>query len=462
MIPLTADATKNPVLQTLVSPRGSIYYDTGFVSTASPESNFAENVSLSSRRDPAAGQTFFADTADAETFPLRPELDVAMNAQAMDVGGGNSLQFFSVLNNDLDNNSLDVSSMGARLYNRRLGSYFEGWSLVAGLKQSVFGELAMTPSGVNQNRSLLGTVNRRDNIAQFSVEAPYSDYLSGKIGIEDPDHQQTDVFYGETFPPGVTKLNRYPTLATSLDLHDRAKINRLQLGGLVRSNGYEVNATQQEFFATGWGLSAIAQFSRGNSTNFLGVVGGEGVGQYMEGIQYSVVSDPAINSIESISALGAYIGRSMWFYDERSKPIAAINAAYGYSLQEDTDIVGVDSNRKLHQTWINYTRFFGERLAVGVEYQYGYREVVSGDVGEDHRAMMVVSLRTSPPKTSTRVEHHAFSPTLARSDTQELTAPFQASNSVEMQSNSATISGRPIEEVVGQYQRGGAAFQQGL
>jgi hypothetical protein len=469
MIPLTADPAINPVLQGLVEPRGLLYYDTGFVVNPGA-SNFAENVSLGSRNALGAGQTFLTGATNPERFPLLPQVNLAMNAQAMDVGGGNSLQFFTVANNDLRNDVLDVSSLGARLYNRSQGSFFEGWSLLIGQKQTVFGELAATPSGADGARTLIGTVNRPGNIAQFSVEAPISNYLSTKIGIEDPAPGQNDVFYPAASQGTFTQLNRYPTLATSLDLHDRARINHLQLGGLLRSNGYELNATNEEFFATGWGVSAIAQFERGNSTNFVGVAGGEGVGQYLEGVRYSIVTDPAIGSIESIAAYGAYAGRSIWFYDECNKAVAVINAAYGYSLSENPEFADPAPNRKLHQAWINYTRFFGKRLGVGIEYQYGYREVVSGDIGEDHRAMMVVSVRSSDPKRATNVESYAYAPaapspppfTGEGGEDPELLPPLPQSTSAQMQAVGATVDGRPIEEVVRQFQRGGAAFQQGL
>lgn len=467
MIPLTADPARNPVLQLLATPQGSIFYDTGDIDASIPlANNFAEQVSLQSRRDPDAGQSFL--TGNEREFPLHPAIDIAASAQAMDVGGGNSLQLFTVANNDLRNEVFSVSSLGARLYNRSLGSFFEGWSLVAGQKQSIFGEIAATPSGANANRTLLGTVNRPDGIAQLGVDAPFSDSLMARLGIEDPDHNQTDAFYSTT--TGVTKLNRYPSLATSLTLQDRAKLNRLQLGGLLRSNGYELNATSQELFATGWGLSAIAQFQRGNSMNYFGVTGGEGVGFYLEGIRYSVVADPTIASIESIAAYGAYAGRSMWFYDESNNPLAVINAAYGYALEENPGIATLDPNRKLHQAWINYTRFFGKNLGAGVEYHYGYREAVSGDVGEDHRAMFVVTVRSATTPKSTQVQNYAYAPTnpsppriTTAEDDPELLPPVQtATPSFQLQAAGATVDGRPIEEVVRQSQRGGAAFQQGL
>jgi hypothetical protein len=492
MVPLTADAGVNPVIQFLAEPQGHIYHDTGFVVDGEDaETNFAENVSLASRRDPGAGQTFVTSFVENdEGFTRLPLVDLALNAQALDVGGGNSLQFFTVANNDIRNDVFALNSIGARVYNRSLGSFFEGWSLLVGRKQSVFGDLAATPAGVEGNRSLLGTVNRPGNIAQFAVEAPLSNYVSTRIAIEDPDHDQHDVFYPDLPPGTFTRLNRYPTLATSLDFHDRSKLNRLQVGGLLRSNGYEIDATNQELLATGWGLSAIAQFRRGNAINFVGVAGGEGIGEYLEGVRYSVVSSPAINSIESIAAYGAYAGRSMFLYDECNRQVAVINAAYGYALQENPEIGSEDPNRKLHQAWINYTRFFGDNMGVGVEYQYGYREAVTADVGEDHRVMMVISLRSAEQKASTRVDSNSYSANIPapREFPPGIAAPVlgtpegiaepvlgtaagaaptaqpaaTAATSYVVQGSGATVDGRPIEEVVSQYQLGGAAFQQGL
>jgi hypothetical protein len=454
VIPLADSPAQSPVFQILAAPQGLIYYDTGFVTGT----NIAEGAALDSHRNPGAGQTFLSNVTGSNQDFIN--FDLAMNAQLMDIGGGNSLQFFTVANNDLDPHQFSVSSLGVRAYNRAIGSAFEGWSIIMGPKQSVFGETTATPAGLTSGRTLIGTVNRLRSPAQFGVVAPLSDLLTWKVALEDPDRNQTDVFYSPAAAV-VTKLNRWPTLATNLVLEDKTENWLLQLGGLVRSNGYELNATREEFFDTGWGFSAISAFRRNDSMNFVGVAGGKGVGRYIQGIQYAAAANPTVGSIAGLSSIGAFVGRQTWWYDECNNPIAVCNAAYGYSLMEDPEFAGLDPNRKLQQAWINYTRFIGDRIGIGVEYQYGFREVASGDVGEDHRLLMVVSVRSGATPRATQVQTYAATPVTGQGGLDaDLTAP--SSSVDELQAMGATINGRPVEDVVGQYQRGGNAFQQGL
>ena len=455
MIPLAADPTKNPVLQILAAPQGLLYYDTGFVT---PNLNFAEGVSLDSHDDHRAGQSFLSNATGSNQDFIN--FDLAMNAQVLDVGGGNSVQLFAVANNDLDIHEFGVSSLGVRAYNREVGSLFEGWSLVVGQKQSIFGETSATPAGLTSGRTLIGTVNRFKNVGQIGVVAPVSNLVTWKLALEDPNHDQTDVFYAPS-PAGFTKLNRWPTLATNLTIEDKSENWMFQVGGLLRSNGFESNLTSEEFFDTGWGCSGIAAFRRNNSMNFLGVAGGTGVGRYVQGIQYSAAANPAAGSIEGLAAVGAFVGRQTWWYDECNNPIAVSNAAYGYSLMEDPEIVGLDPNRKLHQAWINYTRFIGDRFGIGVEYQYGFREVASGNVGENHRLMMVVSVRSGPTQQATQVQSFVATPVTGRGGIDEDLGPPSAAVE-EIRTIGATVNGKPIEDVVSQYQLGGSAFQQGL
>jgi hypothetical protein len=462
MIPLSDNSATNPVLQILGAPQGYLYYDTGFNQNVNVNgTNFAEGVSLDSRRDHGAGQTFVFNNGGGSIQDFA-NFDLAANAQVMDIGGGNSLQFFTAANNYFNNNQFSVSTIGVRAYNRTIGSVFEGWSLVAGAKQSIFGETAATPAGLLANRTLVGTVNRGlNNISQIGVVAPLSDLITWKFAVEDPVHAQPDVFYQSAAPGGFTRLNRWPTFATSIVLQDKATSNSLQLGALLRSNGFESNSTSEEFFETGWGLSAIAQFRSNNSMNFLGVAGGEGVGRYIQGIQYAAAANVTAGTIDSLRAAGAYIGRQTWWYDECNNPIAVCNIAYGYSLMENPDLVTLDPNRKLHQAWINYTRFIGDRLGVGLEWQYGFREVGSGNVGEDHRFTLVFSVRSAPTQKSTQVQNYVADPVTGRGGLDEgLGAPSGAMNA--LQPMGATINGRPVEDVVSQYQLGGSAFQQGL
>ena len=457
MLRLSDDTAKNPVLQLLGEPRFTAFHDSGFV-VRNGKRNFAENVSLLSSRDPRAGQTFFDGGGTFE-----PNLNAAVNAQILDIGGGQTVQAFMTADNDVDVDELDVESFGVRAYNRQSGSAFEGWSLAAGTQQSVFGAEDWKPSGLDANRTLIGSVDRNERrLSQLAVHAPLSDYLTWKVGIEEP--YIDDVVFAD--PMNVTPLRRWPVLATNVSWRDPDLDHRLHLGGLVRNVGFQRNATETEHFATGWGVSALAKIRTGNAATFFGLAAGQGIGDYTEGIRVSAIADT--NSISTLEGTGLFAGRQMVWYDACQNPVSALNVAYGYALMEFPSLLDATVfNRKLHQGWINYTYFLSDQIGLGMEYQYGYREVGTGDVGEDHRFMVLIAARSSPPKTSTRV----VAASRESGVDIEMPPPTEVLNGVPladttMRSNipytGALLDGRPLENVVDQSQLGGPAHQQGL
>jgi hypothetical protein len=469
MAQLTQDDTINPVTQLKAVAQGYYFYDTGLVDQHS--ANFSEGVALGGHHAHGAGQSFVSSISDRPFADLM-KIDLAANTQVLDAGGGNTVQAFAVANNNFNNNGVDLSSVGIRAYNRDSGSPFQGWAVLIGEKQSFFGDVAITPAGLLGDRNLIGTVNRRDNridnandagIPQIGLTAPLSDFVSLSGAIEDPDHDQKDVQY--TSDATITRLNRWPTLTGNVNFHNLDRTSLLQIGTLIRSNGFESNVTGEEFFATGWGLSGIAQFLAGNSSMFYaGVAGGKGVGRYIVGIEDSAVADPATNSIESLNGIGTFAGYEHWFRDPCNKPTGVLNAAYGYSFMEDPGVAFATENQKLHQAWINYTRFIGEQVAVGVEYEYGFREDASGHSGEDHRFLFVLTLRTQPTAKKTQVQNDCFAPPSIdmTASTNDVARAENLQAATSLQTTAATLDGRRITDVVNQTQRGGAAFQQGL
>jgi hypothetical protein len=463
MIKATDDPTLNPIVQLLALPRFGLFYDTGFVRGRGAENgNIAENVSLDSRRAPGAGQTHFFQQRNARQVMNTLPLDLALNTQLLDVGVGQSLQFFAVANNDFDVSQLDVEHLGVRVYNRQLGSAFEGWSLALGTQQSLFGETVLKPMGLTGERTLIGTVELDDSRPQLALHVPFSDYLAWKIGIEDSYDDDID------FAASTTSLNRWPTFATNLTWKDACAGHALHLGGIARSFGFQEASTEREHFATGWGLSAIAKIRTGNSANVFGIAGGNGVGNYIQGVSQAAAADAT--SIQAISGLGIFAGRQTVWHDPcKDYAVAALNVAYGYSLMDNLALFGGMEDRKLHQGWVNYIRFLSKNVGVGAEYQYGYRRDGSGDVGEDHRFMLLIAIRSGSTQQSTETQSYSAEQIPPRPVTgaggldAELgpPAPMDEAGFVR-QPSAATIGGRTVDDVVNQYQFGGAAYQQGL
>lgn len=454
MMMLTEDKTLNPIVQALASPRFGVRHDTGFL--GSGNKSFAERVDLASRRANAAGQTDLFQDGD-----LLIPLDAAVNAQILDIGGGTTGQVFFTANNDLNLNEMRVDTFGVRAYVRRRGALFEGWSLVAGAKQSLFGAIELKPQGLDGSRTLIGTVDTTNaNRPQLAIHAPINSMLAWKVAVEKPSDD--DVLFAAS-TPARTLLTRWPTVATNLTLTDPTSNEQIHLGALVRSIGYQVNTTGREEFATGWGVNAIAKLNGWNGTNFVGVAGGNGIGDYIRGISTSVVG--SATSIETIYGYGAFAGRQVVFKDKCSVPTAEFNLAYGYGLMENPTTLQDDTNRKFHQFWTNYFKYFGDRSGVGAEYQYGLRQVASGDVGENHQFSIMLAMRTGKAQKQTRVQEFATAQP-GRGLDADLADGLDGQVGANSYSNSlpapATLGGQSVQSVIQQNQLGGPAFQQGL
>ena len=481
MLMLSDDATTNPIIQALALPRVGFLHDTGVVGRG--DTTFAERVSLQSRRDPAAGQTQFLQGAGegmVNDFDL--PLDLAFNSEILDIGAGTTGQLFVTANNDADLQNLDIEALGFRAYMRRSGSLFEGWSLVGGRKQSLFGAVELRPQGLDGNRSLVGTIDSPDNRVQLAVHAPLNNYWTLRVGLENPDDD--DFVFTPAATNNVTSLTRWPTLASNLTWKDPINDDQIVLGSLVRTLGYQVNATGREEFTTGWGLSATGKVSWNDATYFAGTAGGSGLGNYVRGISGSILGD--LTSVQTLDAVGAFVGQTRVFRNQCNDPIAELNLVYGYSHMETPNAIAATTNGKVHHFWANYLRFIGDRVGLGMEYQYGHREVASGDVGENHRVTFLLAVRSSAVQRSTLVREMNIEDALASASTpvtgeggldadlgsggldDDLNPSAASMESAEVQglfSDSpfaATLDGRGVQSVVRQRQLGGAAFRQSL
>jgi hypothetical protein len=418
VIPLTGDVKTSPLARVSANMRFGMFYDTGFLGPSS--SNFAERVSLLGRDDPSAGQLSFVQTGERVVVPF----EVIGDTQILDAGG-QTVQLFLDANNDQDINTLDVEHFGIRSYNRQSGSPFEGWWIAAGKHHSIFGTAGFEPATLLNNETLIGTIDRTNNqLGQLAVHAVVNDYWAAEVAVEEP--YIGDVYFDQTILP-THRLRRWPTVAANLCWADPENNDLFQVGGIVRSVGFQTTSAMEDF-ATAWGLSSFGKIGNEYKALFFGASGGEGVGDYVQGVQYSAVASG--NTVETVAAFGAFAGLQSNSYGAGREILSQVNVAYGYSFMETPTDVGATANSALQQAWVNYARFINKNIAVGVEYQCGFREIASGDTGEDHRFMFILALAPVAKQQTTQPAGTAY------------------------------LGGRQIDEVVRQFQSGGQASQQ--
>ncbi len=425
MLNVTDEAKKNPIARITGMPRFGVSFDTG---RQTGNGNFARNVSLLGSNDPASGQTSFLQTGGRAETPF----DLLLDTQILDVGG-HTLQFYVDANNDQNVEQLETEHLGFRAYNRQRGSLFEGWMLVIGQSHSLFSQVALRPDSIHSSSTLIGTGDRTNtNLPQLAVHIPVVDDVKWRIAIEDP--YNGDLFQA-TGSNLQNTLTRWPTVATNIGWTDTVCHHALQFAGIARNLGFQ-DTIGAEHFGTAWGLSATGKIGRSSGGGFFfGVSGGDGVGDYVQGVRYSGIAGPgALNTLQGV---GTFCGFQEVTRDWSGKTISEFNAAYGYSWMETPALLSSTTDQKFQQAWVNYLRFFSDYMALGFEYQYGRREVASGDQGENHRFLMLLALRTAPPKQSTFV-----------------------SASPSPLSQEYRIGGRPVTDVVDQSQFGGPAYAQ--
>lgn len=122
---------------------------------------------------------------------------------------------------------------------------------------------------------------------------------------------------------------------------------------------------------------------------FLGCIGGEGIGQYIQGVSDAAVFENG--SLSTLEGIGAYLGyQRTWQFDSGYQ--LGTNLAYGAALMESSTVLDADKNRELQQAWWNLVLSPNPNVAMGLEYHFGRRETMAAGNGENHRFMFVVSL----------------------------------------------------------------------
>jgi hypothetical protein len=126
---------------------------------------------------------------------------------------------------------------------------------------------------------------------------------------------------------------------------------------------------------------------------YVGVVGGQGIGDYLNGLATAAVQDA--DGFRALTEIGAYTGLAhLWLTDEKSHPKLWSNAAYGY-LFTDTAATTDSPTERMQQAWANVIWQVNMNWALGLEYHFGMREVADGREGENHRIQFVMKFGTA-------------------------------------------------------------------
>lgn len=341
-------------------------------------------------KHPGAGQTTFTGSDKFGYVPVSLLFD--NQVRNLDVLGAEQVQVYLEANNHFDTDDLRLAHLYARAWDG------DRLTLGAGKTYSLFSAGELTPASLEQAGALIGSdglTNNNKHLAQLRLQRSIlpGGGMGMGVAIEDP-------FTADFSVPG-TKLTRWPTLAGNLVFQGENDVDRLQLSALVRTLGFQ-DAVGVEHFETAWALSAYARLATVIDQDrlggaFLGIAGGDGVGQYIHGVGSSAVFDNG--QFSTVEGLGAYIGYQRQWVTAGNWEFGA-NIAYGYAMLNARSFMAATTNEELHEAWANLIVYPNKNVALGLEYHYGDRETLAAGNGENHRIMLVVAIATGRKTTA--------------------------------------------------------------
>ena len=205
-------------------------------------------------------------------------------------------------------------------------------NLLAGKNYSVFGDPGALPPTIVADGAPAGYVTARKQ-----VQLAYLYHLSPTWriipAIARPDNEDFEVIDDDE----DVRLRRWPDFILNLRYQTTDAIyDSAQVAVVVRQMGYQ-GMDDVEHLATGWGVSGNLRFhTRGLDSIRAGVVGGDGLGDYLFGLTGDqVAAVPIGGELVALSNIGAYAGYQFVWTEELVSTVA-----YGIAAVEERPGLG--------------------------------------------------------------------------------------------------------------------------
>jgi hypothetical protein len=262
-------------------------------------------------------------------------------------------------------------------------------NLLAGKYWSVFSDYGALPYSIVDNSAPAGFISALNQV-QLMYVVQLGSYWSITPAIARPNIDDFRRVSGSD-----VRLRRWPDFVTRLRYRS-SEYESAQVAVLVRQMGYEDNVGAEHFEA-GWGVSGAVRFRTWGFQNVrLGAVVGEGLGDYLFGLAGdSLAAAPTNGALEAVGAVGAYAGYQMVW-----TPCLVSTLAYGIADVDDIDLL--DGIRNTQNGWINLIWAPNDKVAVGFEYQYGFRERQDGRRGDNHHIQLSIGVTTTAKSEAQR------------------------------------------------------------
>lgn len=275
--------------------------------------------------------------------------------------------FRTFYENDFFNNS-DQSTMDYRLRH----FYGQIANIVIGQTWTTFYDPDANPDTLDfQGPGVLAVLRQ----PQFRYAIPLiKEQMHLALAVEQPKSDLTV----PSSVPGEGK-NNAPDFTAHWRWEGRA--GHVQVGGVVRSLVYEDSSGSSDN-PLGWGLNLSGVLRAGKQDNLLASLSyGHGIGRYIQDLPGgSAAVVDAHGQLTLLPAFGAYVGyQHRWAEHWRS------TATYGYVQLDNRAEQGGGALDHTHYVSANLIWAPTVHFSMGLEYLYGFKQVRSGETGEDHR-----------------------------------------------------------------------------
>jgi len=249
-----------------------------------------------------------------------------------------------------------------------------------------------------------GQIFYRNKQVRYTFPNLFADSSEFAISLEDPDTALTVGRFrdesvcdipgvvencGSSINDEVQKDNDVPDLTAKY--RDETSWGHWQIAGMLRKLGYENLTTGDSDYETGWGFNASTVINTvGRDQLKLQLAYGEGIGNYFnDGGLDLALDDSDITQADptAVEILGIVAYYDRYWNDKWSSSI-------GWSMTDlDTEDGQADTEFKKGQmATINLLHYPTEHVMLGVEANWGKREDVDGEDGEDYRIQFSIKV----------------------------------------------------------------------
>jgi len=251
--------------------------------------------------------------------------------------------------------------------------YGQIYNIIVGQTYSVFEDPDVWPDTIDYEGPNSAVFARRPLVR---YQQPIGDEWQINVGVEQPD--------AEIDTTGEASANgRNSAPDTGLNARwERSGVGHVQLASIFRDIGVKDTARgSQDVF--GWGLNLAGGFDTfGRDTLQTQLTYGEGLFRYSnDDFQNNDAAFDKNGKLEAIPYFGGMLGYTHhWSENFRS------TMSYGYVHLDNAASQAGDAYHQTHYASLNLTWQLRERLSIGFEELYGYRETKDGEHGDAFRS----------------------------------------------------------------------------